>query len=252
MGSSIIVSSGKGGTGKTNVIVNLGVALAKTGKKVVLVDGSLTTPDISLHLGIPFHVHGLSHILKENASLKSATFSHKSGLQIIPGNIHIDVLKECEGKKFSKVLEKLKKENDIVLIDSAAGLGREAISTMKHCDKCIIVVNPELTSVVNASKVIQIAKNEKVKPIGIILNRIGKHKKELKEKDIKSLLHNIQIIGRIPEDKHIVMSTKNEESILDYYPSSSVSREFKKIANSLTQKRKKQKSFLEHIVSFFN
>jgi len=247
MGDSIIISSGKGGVGKTSMVVNLGAALCKLGKSVAIVDGSLTTPDVSLHLGIPLHVRGLSHILKENSPLEAASFNHSSGVRVIPGNVHSDLLNEFEGKKFASLLSKLKKEHDFVLVDCAAGLGREALSAIQNCDKMIIVVNPELASVVNSSKAIQLARNLKTKPIGVIVNRRGRYKKELKEKDIEPLMHRVPIIGRIPEDKKISISTKNSQPVVTHYPRSRTTRKIKKIALSLSPKQKKRflRNFLE-------
>jgi septum site-determining protein MinD len=245
MGETIIISSGKGGVGKTVSAVNLGEALTKLGKSVAIIDGSLTTPDISLHLGIPLHVRGLSHILKEGSNIESACFNHKSGMRIIPGNIHADLLDEIEGSKFKRLLRNLKKEHDYIIVDCPAGLGREPLSAIKNCDKMIIVVNPELTSVVNSSKTIQLAKHLKVKPIGVIINRIGRHRQELDESEITPLLHRTPIIGRVYEDRKIPISIKNSETLLNYYPRSSPSKEFKRMAEKITGK--KRKSFFRRL-----
>lgn len=238
MGVALAICSGKGGVGKTNILVNIGVALAEAGRSVALIDGSLTTPDVSLHLGIPFHVRGLSHILKEKAPLESATFHHKSGLKVIPGNVHLNVLKEFEGKEFSKLLTQLKKEHELVLLDCAAGLGRETLSALQHCDKTLIVANPELPSVVDASKAIQIAKSLKVKPVGIIINRVGRFRQELSVEEIMPLLHKIPLLGLIPENRKIPRTIKKSEAIVSYYPRHSISQEFRRIAFSLVPKRK--------------
>jgi MinD-like ATPase involved in chromosome partitioning or flagellar assembly len=234
MSQSIVISSGKGGVGKTNIAVNLGVALSKLGKKVVIVDASLTTPDVSLHLGIPFHIRSLAHLLKDKSDINDATFEHKSGLRIIPGHVHIDVLKEFEGRKFSKLLSKLKKGHDFVLVDCAPSLGREAVSTIKSCDSMVAVANPELASVVNCSKALQIAKDFNVKPLGVVLNKVNSFKHELKESDIKPLLHNIPIIGKIPHDKNMLLAIKKSEAVVNYYPNSKASIEFENIASFLS------------------
>lgn len=238
MGESIIISSGKGGTGKTSVAINLGNALSELGKSVALIDGSLTTPDVSLYLGIPFHVRGIGHILKEDSPIDAACFNHKSGMKIIPGNIHLDVLNEFEGKSFVNLLKKLKKQHDFVLIDSAAGLGREAVSAIKNSDKILIVTNPELASVVDSSKTIQLAKHHKVEPIGVVLNRIGRHNQELKEEDILPIMHGIPIIAKIPEDKKMSIATKNSETILYYYPKNSISKKFRELAFNVSGMKK--------------
>lgn len=249
MGDVIIVASGKGGVGKTNTVVNLGIALAELNKSVALIDGSLTTPDISLHLGIPLHVRGLTNILKENAHVESAVFNHKSGLRIIPGNVHGNILREFEGKKFANLLDNLRQEHDFILIDCAAGLGREAISAIKHSDKILVIANPELASVANASKTIQHAKDFGVEPIGVILNRIGRHKQELTEDEMESLFHKLPVLGRIPEDKKVPISNRNSEAVIHYYPKSRPSKEFRAIARSLTGEEKR--SFREKFKDLF-
>jgi septum site-determining protein MinD len=241
MGKSFIIASAKGGVGKTNSIINLGVALAKEGRSVALIDGSLTTPDVSLHLGIPFHVRGLSNILKDKAPIESATFHHKSGMRVIPGNVHVNLLKEFEGKQLKNLIGSLKKEHDVVLVDCAAGLGREALSTMKHCDSMLIVANPELTSIVNASKAIQVAKGMKLKVAGVILNRVGRHRHELKEDEILPLLHKVKILGTIPEDSKVPKAIKKSEAVVHQYPRSRVSKEYKSIASSLVSTKKSKR-----------
>jgi septum site-determining protein MinD len=233
MGDSIIVSSAKGGVGKTNFVVNLGIALANYGKEVVVIDGSLTTSDLSLYCGVPFYVNTVPQLLKDGGHIESATFNHKGGIKIIPGSIHISSLNEFEGNKFSNLLKKLKNENDIVLVDCAAGLGREALSAIKSCDYNLIVANPELASVVNASKLIQVSKSLKTDTIGVVLNRVGKIRNELKVQDIEPLLFNIPIIGNIREDKKVPKSIRESEAVVHYYPKSRVSKDFRNVAASL-------------------
>jgi septum site-determining protein MinD len=233
MGDSIIISSAKGGVGKTNFVVNLGIALAKHGKEVTVIDGSLTTSDLSLYCGVPFYISTVPQLLQEGSHLEAATFNHKAGIKIIPGSIHISTLNEFEGNKFSKLLKQLKKENDLVLVDCAAGLGREALSAIKNCDYMLVVANPELASVVNASKLIQVSKSLKTQPIGVVLNRVGKIRKELKQHEIEPLLHDIPIIGKIREDKKVPNSIRESEAVVHHYPKSKVAKDFDKIAASL-------------------
>jgi septum site-determining protein MinD len=248
MGDSIIISSAKGGVGKTNFVVNLGVALNQLGKRVVVIDGSLTTSDLSLYCGVPFYVNTVPQLLQDGMQIEAATYNHKSGIKIIPGSIHISSLHEFEGKKFSKLLAQLKKQYDLVLVDCAAGLGREAISAIKNCDYTLVVANPELASVVNASKLIQVSKSLKTQPIGVVLNRVGKIRKELKEKEIEQLLYDIPIIGKIREDKRVPKSIRESEAVVHHYPRSRVSKDFRNIAASLMG-IEQEKGFFERIFS---
>jgi MinD-like ATPase involved in chromosome partitioning or flagellar assembly len=211
----------------------------------------LTTPDLSLHLGIPFHVRGLAHILQENAPLESAVFHHNSGMQVIPGNIHLNVLKQFEGKKLKRLLGTLEKQFDIILVDSAAGIGREAISAMKQCNTMLLVVNPEIPSVVNASKAIQVAKKHKVKPIGVVLNRVGRFKEQLSVTEIEPLLHKVPILGIVKESKRIPRTIKNATTIMDKYPLSRSARAYQIIAAKLLNTDLPRQSFLSKIRSFW-
>jgi septum site-determining protein MinD len=234
MGDSIIIGAGKGGVGSTIVAINLGISMANLGKKVAIVDASTSTPDISLALGIPFHIRGLYDILNNDSKLVNSHFLHHSGAKIIPGNIHMNAFNSLSGKKYQKFLSKLKSNHDFVFIDCSTGLGKETECAIKGCDKLIAVTNPELPSVVNSYKLIQLARDNKVKPIGLILNNVGKHKFELSEKAIITLLQGLKVIGRIPDDRNVAEASKNSEAIVHFNPNSPSSREFMNIASKLS------------------
>jgi MinD-like ATPase involved in chromosome partitioning or flagellar assembly len=176
-------------------------------------------------------------------------FHHKSGMKVLPGNVHVNTLKEFQGKEFANLMKILKKENDFVLVDCSAGLGREAISAMKNCDKLLVVTNPELPSVVNSSKLIQTAKEMKLKSLGVILNRVGRFKNELKEDEISPLLHKNKILGSIRDSKKVPHTIKNSEVMLDCYPRHKISKEFLNIAEGIIGRKKnkennKERTFL--------
>jgi MinD-like ATPase involved in chromosome partitioning or flagellar assembly len=234
MGDSILIGSGKGGVGSTVVAVNLGISMSNLGKKVAIVDASASTPDISLALGIPFHIRGLYDILNNDSKLKNSHYLHHSGAKIIPGNIHMNAFDSLNSKKYHKLLSELKKNHDYVFVDCATGLGKETEAALRGCEKLITVTNPELPSVVNSYKLIQLARDNKVSPIGLILNNVGKHKFELSEKAIVTLLQGLKIIGRIPDDKNISQAMKNEEAVVHINPKSPSSREFMNIASKLS------------------
>lgn len=78
----ISVLSGKGGVGKTTLVSNLGASLVKRGKNVIIIDGNVTAPNLSLHLGIPFYPITLHDVLKNKVPIESAIFHHESGLKL--------------------------------------------------------------------------------------------------------------------------------------------------------------------------
>jgi septum site-determining protein MinD len=254
MGKTIILCSAKGGTGKTTTAINLGVALAQRGKKVAVVDGSLTTPDISLHLAVPHYIKTLNDVVEKKATIEEATFTHKSGLKIISSSVHIDQsLKWLSDPILKNILNELKKENDYVLVDSAAGLDFTAIGVIKTADELLVIVNPEISAVINSYKSVLAGKKHGIKATGMIINKHKKFKNELGEDEIFSVMgRNIPLLGKIPEDTAIQMSQRKSETLMDFAPNSNASNEFQKIAAIIAgEKFKEQESILEKIFSFF-
>lgn len=253
MGRILVISSAKGGTGKTTTSVNLGVALADLGKKVTLIDGSLTTPDVSLHLGIPFGVESLNSVLKGKAKIRDSIHNHKSGLKVIPASIHPDSSNIFKTTKAKNALRYLKRNNDFLLIDSPAGLGEDSINTIKISDKLLVVTNPELASVVNSFKTVKEARKLGIDTLGIVLNKVKSFKGELDEYKIKIMDSKIPILGKIPNDKRIQIATSKSEALVHHFPKSIPANEFRKIAaNIAKEKHEDNISLLEKIKFIIN
>src|SRR3989338_3244179 len=141
----ITITSGKGGVGKTTTAINLATALNSFGKEVIIVDGNLTTPNVGLHLGAPIVPVSLNHVLLGKAEIGDAIYEHESGTKVVPSSLSIKELRRLDHGKLKEVSRKLKKIADYVILDSAAGLGEEAIAAMEAADELIIVTNPEIT-----------------------------------------------------------------------------------------------------------
>jgi septum site-determining protein MinD len=234
MGKILAVCSAKGGTGKTTTSVNLGVALAVIGKKVMLIDGSLTTPDVSLHLGIPLSNENLNNVLKGKAEVENAIHRHSSGLKILPASIHSDSSKIFSTRKAKKILKDIKRKNDFVIIDSPAGLVEESMNTLKIADMLVIVTNPEITSVVNSYKTIREARKLGIATAGVLLNKTGYFSDEVSEGKIASMDSEVPIIGRIPHDKRIPSSSVKSEALVSAHPKSVPANEFRRLAAFLS------------------
>ena len=122
------VISGKGGVGKTTTVSNLGTALVSMGKKVIILDANVTTPNLSLHLGIPFYPITLHDVIKKRAPIEKAIYEHSSGLKVIPASLAVSEIKDLELDKFESLLWSLLGKADIIILDTAAGLGREYLA----------------------------------------------------------------------------------------------------------------------------
>lgn len=104
MGKLIVVSSGKGGVGKTTTCVNLASALVHKGLDVVLVDGNLTTPNVGLHLGLTKFPITYNDVLKGNANIEDAIYVHPLGFKILPGSLSMKSFSEVNSRKLKQSL----------------------------------------------------------------------------------------------------------------------------------------------------
>ncbi|MFT4243876.1 MAG: cell division ATPase MinD [Candidatus Woesearchaeota archaeon] len=188
MGKLIVVSSGKGGVGKTTTCVNLASTLAHRGLNVVLVDGNLTTPNVGLHLGLTKFPITFNDVLKGNASLEDAIYVHPLGFKILPGSLSMRSFSEVNSRHLKMSLIELRDMFDIVLVDSAAGLGNEAMSIIKQADELLIVTNPELPAITDAFKIINHAKEIGIPVKGVVLNKVQTRGHDLGNQAIESLL----------------------------------------------------------------
>ena len=134
--------SGKGGAGKTTLVANLGIALARMGKDVTVIDANLTTPNLGLHLGVPLSPITIHDVLKGKANIAQAIYRHESGLKVIPAGIALKDLKGVDARDLSTAILDLLGNTEIVLIDAAAGLGREALAAVEASDEMLLITNP--------------------------------------------------------------------------------------------------------------
>ncbi len=251
MAKIISVISGKGGVGKTTTVSNLGAALVKRGKNVIVIDGNITTPNLSLHLGIPFYPITLHDVLKRKTPIEAAIYEHSSGMKIIPASLSADAVKDIKIEKLEGALLNLLGRADVILIDSAAGLGREALTAMKIADEIIVVTNPDLPSVTDALRTIKLAEESGTKVSGVVINRVKGKKHELSISEIKSML-NVPILTIVPEDSSVPKSIKKRKPVIHHKPNSRASTAFKKLAAKILgepfkEKKKKKKSWFERL-----
>lgn len=225
----ISVVSGKGGVGKTFLTANLGIALAEMGKDVTIIDGNLTTPNLGLHLGIPMFPNTLHDVLKGKTKIHDAVYEHESGLRIVPAGLSINDLRGTDPHELPNAIMDLLGSSEIILIDAAAGLGKEALASMESSDETILVTNPELPSVLDVMKASRLAKRTGAKINGIVINRYSGKKFELGETVISGLVE-APVISRIPESIHVKESIAARTPVVKHNPNSPASIEIKKLA----------------------
>jgi septum site-determining protein MinD len=228
----ISIISGKGGVGKTSLVSNLAAALTDLGNDVVAIDTNLTTPNLGLHLGLHFAPRTLHHVLKGQTKLKDATYEHSYGFKVVPASISTEELKGVDVGKLPEVTLDLIGKADYVLMDSAAGLGREAISSMNAANEILVVTNPDISSVIDALKTIKIAETLHKRVVGVAVNRIKGKKYEIGTKEIQNIV-GYPIIAEIPEDSSIEQAIAAKKTVIEMNGKSPAANEIKKLAHHL-------------------
>ena len=235
MGKLITITSGKGGVGKTTTAINLATAINSFGKETIIVDANLTTPNVGLHLGAPIVPISLNHVLLGKAKISDSIYEHESGTKIIPSSLSINELRRLNQHKLKEVGRKLRKMADMVIFDSAAGLGDEAVAAIQSADELVIVTNPEIPAVTDALKTSKLIEQLGRKVVGVIVTRVSGAKTEMPIENISEMLE-LPILGVVPEDRRIQQSLVMKDAIVHTFPKSRVAQEYKKIAAKLINK----------------
>ncbi len=225
----ICVASGKGGVGKTTVSSNLAAALTEFGKKVLVIDANLTTPNLGFHLGIPLYPKTLHDVLRGDAYPEEAIYVHPSGLHVMPAGISLRDLKSTSPENLDSVILDLVGNHDVIILDGAAGLGGEGLAGIKAADELLVVTNPQLASVTDALKTVKLAEDLGTHVMGVVLNRVKGRKTELSTSEVEALL-GYPVISIVPEHDSVEESLAAKTPVVFYDPESPVSIEIKKLA----------------------
>jgi len=228
----IVITSGKGGVGKTTTAINLASAMNSFGEDVLVIDGNLSTPNVGIHLNSPEVPINLNHILRGKADVFEAVYRHDSGIKIIPSSLSIKELKRTKPERMKKYKSDFKKVADHIIVDSAAGLGIETTSSMDLADELIIVTNPEMPALTDALKAIKLAEHMGRPIRGVIVTRVRRNDIEMKPDIVKEMLE-IPILGMVPEDLAVQESINKKDAVVNIYPKSDAARAYKEIAAKL-------------------
>jgi len=228
----IAIASAKGGVGKTTIAINLSTAFASLGRPVTLFDANLSTPNIGLHLGSPIVPSSVHDAVSGEKHIKNCVYQHESGVRIAPGSISLSKLKKSNPKNLGKVISELRGTSDILVVDSASGLGEEAFSAIDSADEVIVVSTPDLPAVTDAMKTIELSEARGSTVVGVVLNRVRKDKLEMSEEEISAMLEK-PVIASIPEDKNIHESLKKKHPVVFSNPYAASSVAYKELAATL-------------------
>ncbi|GAB4265960.1 MAG: septum site-determining protein MinD [Candidatus Promineifilaceae bacterium] len=241
-GKVITVSSGKGGVGKTTVTANLASALAMLGYKVVAIDADIGLRNLDVVMGLENRiVYDLVDVVEGRCRLRQAMIKDKRQpeLYLIPAAQTRDK-NAVSPSDMVLVCDQLRQEMDYILIDSPAGIERGFQNALAPADSVLIVTNPEVSAVRDADRIIGLVEAEEKGPARLIVNRLKPEMVArgdmLSVSDILDILA-IELIGVIPEDEHILISTNQGQPVaMSSLNGSSASQAFRNVAQRLEGK----------------
>lgn len=219
MGKAIVVTSGKGGVGKTTTTANIGAGLAMLGQRVVLIDADIGLRNLDLFMGLENRVvYHLVDVIEGRASWRKAIIRDKrlENLVLLPSAQVRDKDSVTPGQ-MKALVDELKAEFDFILLDCPAGIEGGFKNAVAGADQAIVVVNPEISSVRDADRVIGLLEAEEISIVQLVINRLKpsmvKRGEMLAIKDIVDLLA-IDLLGIVPEDEGLVISSNKGEPIV--------------------------------------
>lgn len=216
MGEVIVITSGKGGVGKTTTTANIGTGLVLKGKSVVLIDADIGLRNLDVVMGLENRiVYDIVDVVEERCRTKQALIKDKryDGLYVIPAAQTRDK-SAVTPEQMKKLTEELKKEYDYIIIDCPAGIEQGFKNAVAGADKAFVVTTPEVSAVRDADRIIGLLDANGIKDPQLIINRLrpGMVKKGdmMNIDDIIDILA-INLLGVVPDDENIIVSTNRGE-----------------------------------------
>ncbi|WP_139490279.1 septum site-determining protein MinD [Brevibacillus dissolubilis] len=237
MGIAIVVTSGKGGVGKTTTSANIGSALALNGKTVCMVDTDIGLRNLDVIMGLENRIiYDLIDVAEGSCRLQQALIKDKrfDGLSLLPAAQTKDKT-AISPEQMDEIITQLKREFDYVIIDCPAGIEQGFRNAVAGADQAIVVTTPEKAAVRDADRIIGLLEREKVGMPKLIINRVRSHMVKagdmLDVEDILDLLA-IDLIGVVPDDEFVIKSANaGEPAVMNHESKASLA--YRNIARRL-------------------
>lgn len=219
MSEVIVITSGKGGVGKTTTTANVGTGLAKLDKKVVLIDTDIGLRNLDVVMGLENRiVYNLVDVIEGNCRIKQALIKDKRypNLYLLPSAQTRDKT-AVTPEQMKKLTDELREEFDYILLDCPAGIEQGFKNAVAGADRALVVTTPEVSAIRDADRIIGLLEANELKRTDLIVNRIRmdmvKRGDMMSIDDVVDILA-VNLIGAVPDDEQIVISTNQGEPLV--------------------------------------
>lgn len=240
----IAVSGGKGGVGKSNISVNLSIALAELRRRVVLLDADLGLANVDVLLGVKA-THTLADVLAGTHSLREVLVTGPSGLKIVPASSGVQrmaSLSPAEHAGLIHAFNELSDQVDILVVDTAAGISDTVVSFVRAANEVIIVVCDEPSSITDAYALIKLLNKEyDMQRFRVVANMTrtaqeGTHMfNKLNLVCERFLDVTLQYLGHVPFDENVRKAVQKQKALLEFAPTSKAAIAIKALAQAVDQ-----------------
>jgi len=238
----IAVGSGKGGVGKTTLVVNLGIALCRLGKRVCVIDGDLGTANVDVIINVGSR-YNLSHVVNGERHMLEVVVEGPEGLIVLPGGSGLQELTMLDDRKFSMILSQfreLEEYADIILVDTGSGLSPSVTNFLMAASQSILITTPEPHAITDCYALIKVlATKGYTEPLRLVVNRV---ESDAEAADIsrkmtfasrRFLNTQLDVLGSIAEDPAVARSIRRQEPLMLSEPRSRAAAQVQTIAQRL-------------------
>lgn len=259
----ITVTSGKGGVGKSNLVVNLAICLQNMGKRVMIFDADIGMGNDDILMGVVSNYNVFDVILNE-MSINDVIKDGLYGVKLLAGGTGLNRVEDLDESKRKNFLKKLEEINDVdyILMDTGAGINRSVLAFIAAGDEVIVITTPEPTAMTDAYSLVKAISHFDLKSrISLVVNRVMDENEgivtfnKFKSAVTRFLKIDIDLVGLIWEDRKVTMSVREQKPFVVGYPNSHAAIDIKYIAKKIIGNNKNDNTgsgFKEVFKKIFN
>ncbi len=240
----VAVTGGKGGVGKTNVSINLAIAAAKAGQRVLLLDADLGLANVDVLLGLK-PAKNLEAVLRGECELKDVLLDGPAGIRVIPASSGTKSMVELTEQQHAGLIaafSELADSVDLLVIDTAAGISDSVVNFVRAAQEVVVVVCDEPSSITDAYALIKVMRSQyQVGNFRVLANQTHSDVegealfRRLVAVTDRFLEVNLRYAGGIPYDEAVRKAVKKQEAVIEMFPDSKVSKAYNKLSASLLE-----------------